>query len=151
MSAWLLKIIGVVFLGVMVDILYPNGTTNKFCKGIFSLITLLVIISPIFNINLDTIKGQNESIVVSSDYKTVNDRLLKSEIDIILDEYDINDATVEIDSILTNGEYYLSNIYVDIGNIVLSDFDVNINIYEDMAEKISKAIGIEKDKVIVYG
>lgn len=47
MTAWILAIVGVICLSVLVDILLPNGQTNKYVKGIFSVITLYVIISPL--------------------------------------------------------------------------------------------------------
>ncbi len=47
MSGWIMGIVGVICLSVLVDILLPDGQTNKYIKGIFALITLYVIISPL--------------------------------------------------------------------------------------------------------
>lgn len=47
MGAWLLKITGVIALSTLSALLLPNGQTKKYVKGIFALITLYVIISPL--------------------------------------------------------------------------------------------------------
>lgn len=151
MYVWLLKIVGVVFLGVLVDILYPNGKTNKFCKGIFSLLTLFVIISPIFNLKIDSINMSDDTIVVAKEYQTIHDRMVLSQINTILQDMRIDGVDVEINSIVTNGEYDIQNIYLDVSQMVLLDGSENINIYKDMTKSISQTIGIEDDIIIIYG
>ena len=47
MGEWLLKITGVIALSTLSALLLPNGQTKKYVKGIFALITLYVIISPL--------------------------------------------------------------------------------------------------------
>ena len=49
MSKWLLSIIGVVFVGVIFDIIYPNGKTNAVCRSVFGIMAIFVIIKPVFN------------------------------------------------------------------------------------------------------
>lgn len=47
MGAWLLKIAGVIALSALSSLLIPNGQTKKYVKGIFALITLFVLVSPL--------------------------------------------------------------------------------------------------------
>ena len=47
MSGWLLGIVGVVSLGVLIEILLPEGENSKYIKGIYSIIVIFVIISPL--------------------------------------------------------------------------------------------------------
>lgn len=47
MAAWLLSIVGVIAIGVLLDILMPEGETNKYIKGIFSIVVVLVIVAPL--------------------------------------------------------------------------------------------------------
>ena len=47
MRAWILSICGVVFLGVMIDVISPNGKMNTFIKSIFSLVFIFVLVTPI--------------------------------------------------------------------------------------------------------
>ena len=46
-STYLLSIVGVAILGVIVDLILPSGTVSKYIKGVFALILIFVIISPI--------------------------------------------------------------------------------------------------------
>lgn len=47
MGAWLMKITGVIALSALSSLLIPNGQTKKYVKGIFALITLFVLVSPL--------------------------------------------------------------------------------------------------------
>ena len=47
MGAWLLKITGVIALSTLSSLLIPSGQTKKYVKGIFALITLFVLVSPL--------------------------------------------------------------------------------------------------------
>ncbi len=47
MTGWILSIVGVVVIGVLIDVLMPEGESNKYVKGVYALIVVLVIASPI--------------------------------------------------------------------------------------------------------
>ena len=47
MSGWLLNIIGIIFVGVLFEIILPDGKTNSFIKHVFTIFLLFTIISPI--------------------------------------------------------------------------------------------------------
>ena len=47
MTAWIMSIVGVVVIGVLIDVLTPEGESNKYVKGVYALIVVLVIASPI--------------------------------------------------------------------------------------------------------
>lgn len=47
MTAWIISIVGVVVLGVLVDVMLPEGSTAKYIKGVFGLIALAVMIAPL--------------------------------------------------------------------------------------------------------
>ena len=42
MNAWLLSIVGVVSLGVLLEILLADGETAKYIKGVFALAVVLI-------------------------------------------------------------------------------------------------------------
>ncbi|MCX4362523.1 MAG: stage III sporulation protein AF [Clostridia bacterium] len=72
MSGWLIGIVGVVSLGVLIEILLPEGENSKYIKGIFSVIVIFVIISPLPKLAKgDYINGFNsdkQQISVDEDY-----------------------------------------------------------------------------------
>lgn len=45
MKEWILSVVGVIALGVLVDILLPEGKIAKYVKGAFSLLVVLVVSS----------------------------------------------------------------------------------------------------------
>lgn len=47
MTGWIMSIVGVVVVGVLIDVLTPEGESNKYVKGVYALIVVLVIASPI--------------------------------------------------------------------------------------------------------
>lgn len=65
MSGWLLGIVGVVSLGVLIELLLPEGENSKYIKGIFAVIVIFVIVSPLPKL----LKGGNVSWFNSSGEK----------------------------------------------------------------------------------
>ena len=47
LDAWMIGIVGVIALGVLLEILLPEGQTGKYVKGAFSLLVILVIAAPL--------------------------------------------------------------------------------------------------------
>ncbi len=65
MSSWILSIVGIACLGVLFEIIIPDGQTNKYVKGVFSLLVVTVVIMPIPKIvssgfNFEISSGQFE-------------------------------------------------------------------------------------------
>lgn len=50
MTSWLLSIVGVVFLGVMIDVIAPSGKTNSIIKTMFAIMLIYVVLSPIISL-----------------------------------------------------------------------------------------------------
>ena len=49
-SSWLLSVAGIIILGVLCEMILPDGQMNKYVKVIFSFAVLLVLIMPLPNI-----------------------------------------------------------------------------------------------------
>ena len=47
MSEWLIGVVGIISLGLLLEILIPEGQTSKYVKGAFSLLVIFVVISPL--------------------------------------------------------------------------------------------------------
>lgn len=47
MQEWLLSIVGVVCLGLLLEIVMPSGQTTKYVRGAFSLLVIFVVVSPL--------------------------------------------------------------------------------------------------------
>lgn len=47
MSAWVMSIVGVICLGILLEIVLPEGKTSKYIRGAFSIVVVLVIVAPL--------------------------------------------------------------------------------------------------------
>ncbi len=47
MGEWIISVVGVIALGILLEIILPEGQTNKYVKGAFSLLVIFVIVSPL--------------------------------------------------------------------------------------------------------
>ena len=152
MTKWLLSILGVVFLAVLLDIVYPNGKTNKFCKSIFGLFAIIVLISPIFKIDFQSTSNDNFiNSTINKNIQKSKDEYYKIKIEIALVDEEIVGVSVEIESIIDNNVYQIQNVLVDTSNIVLTDFLTHNNKYEVIIQKISKLMEIEQERIVIYG
>lgn len=148
---WLLGVIGVIFLGVLFDLIYPNGKTNAFCKSVFGIVSVIMILTPIFNIRFDSI---NEDFVDNSIIQSINEARcgnLKNQIINYLSSKKIDGVDVEIFLNVKNNEFDIENIYVDATNLVLTENITNINKYEVISNEVFNVTKIDKDRIIVYG
>ena len=58
-SSWLLSVVGVVILGVLIDVVLPEGNVNKYIKAVFAFVIILVIISPLTKIDSVDVSLEN--------------------------------------------------------------------------------------------
>lgn len=50
MGVWIMSIVGVICLGILLEIVLPEGQTSKYVKGAFSLLIVFVIAAPLPNL-----------------------------------------------------------------------------------------------------
>lgn len=152
MTDWLMGIVGVVFLGVLFDLIYPNGKTNVFCRNVFGVLSLIMIINPLLKIDFNKIQYDdltNEQIVSNINSSRCENLRLQIEQHLQLRGFDGID--VEIDILMQNNEFNIENIYLDITNLVLSDDLLNINKYEVIRSEVAEVTKVDKERIIVYG
>lgn len=150
MNSWLLNIVGVVFLSILFDLIYPSGKTNKFCKSIFGIIAVGVIIAPILKIDFNTSVDYVDEKLVES-ISSVRAEVYASNVENYLSSEGIVGANVEVKYTLSENDFKLKSIYVDASNIVLTEDLTNINKYEVIARKVSENFDVSIEEVFVYG
>ena len=83
MNEWIMSIVGITALGVLMDILLPEGETNKYIKGIFALFTVFVIIYPLPKIaNGDF--DYNALFDIFSDFELIIKPIITNKLNIVL-------------------------------------------------------------------
>ena len=152
MTKWLLSIVGIVFLGVLFDLLYPNGKTNKLCKSIFAIIATFIMIFPLLNLSADNVfDNLSENTVLIKNINQAKEESCRLQIISHLNNAGIVGVSVEIESNLDYKNYEIENIYVDVTNLVLTEKITNINKYEVVAKEISSVVNIPEERIVVYG
>ena len=151
MSAWLLSVIGVVFLAVLLDFVYPNGKTNAFCKSVFGIFAMIMLIYPLVKIDISSLSQTSMSFIsLEEEIRKSKDEYYRLKLENTFSNENIIGDSVEIDSKMKDNEYYISNVFVDIGSIVLSQDLEHKNKYEVIEELILKTINVDKENIIIY-
>ena len=150
MNSWLSNIVGVVFLSILFDLIYPSGKTNKFCKSLFGIIAVGVIISPILKIDFSVSADYVDEKIVES-ISSARAEVYASNVENYLSSEGIVGANVEVKYTLSENDFKLKLIYVDASNIVLTEDLTNINKYEVIARKVSENFDVSIEEVFVYG
>lgn len=156
MSKWILSIVGMSFLGVVVETIIPNGKLNKFIKSMFSLFLLFVIISP-----LPKLFNRDISLSNNFDYKmdeillvNINERKLNNYENAILNELKnrgIDNVSIQFEADTTKSNFKIQKIYIDVCNVVLKNNAKHINISDTIVEVITSVVEIGKEGVVIYG
>ena len=50
MTGYVLSVLGIVVAGILIDVIIPNGSINKYVKSIYSIFVVAVLINPIFKL-----------------------------------------------------------------------------------------------------
>ncbi len=109
---WVLKVVGVIVLSVLVDIVLPEGQMNKYIKGIFAVLLIYMLISPVValvkkDISLDSILdfgafGYEENTAYIQSINTDRLQIAKEQIAASLESCGINEVNIVIFSAANN-------------------------------------------------
>ena len=147
MNAWLLSIVGVVSLGVLLEILLADGETSKYIKGVFALAVVLVLVAPIpkfLNKNFDINEFFGDEIVAQSTFlQSVNERRNIERENKVLAELKKSNISVEKVRV-----YYLRGDldYIDVVKVYLNGDCDNHKILDIVSQKV----GCDKNKIKIY-
>ena len=157
MNSYLLSISVIVFLTSIISLILPDGKMGKYVKSFFSILILLVIISPIFKFDEFDFDSQlNEANLIQDDYLYyINDTKTKSleeECESLIEKQGVNNVVVDIDYFIDNEYVYsIKKATIFLDNAVINKNDEHININEELIKTVSKYLNIEKGAVKVYG
>ncbi len=155
-SIWILSIIGVVMIGVLVEIILPEGKTNTLLKSVVAVASIFIIISPLKNIDFKSINFSNMFSSIEIDSSFVEEQrknmieTLQTQIENDLTDSGYLNVSVQL-QVDKESEYLeFSNIFVDLRNLVLSSENLNINKYTNIVAIVRQVINVDKDSVIFY-
>ena len=142
-----------VFCCLLLDIIYPNGKTNVFCKSIFGIFAVIIIITPLINM----MKSKNKNNLDFVDTELVTDIFDAQSVyyTSLLEKHfainKINGLSVEITGNIENNVYEIENVYIDISQLVLTENLTNINKYEVITKMTKELLKIDRERIIFYG
>ncbi len=152
MGAWIMSIVGVICLGLLVEIVLPKGKVAKYVKGAFSLVVVAVIIAPLPSLFEGEWKIDFDLSQFEVDEQFVEQTLSKwsaktsDEIKSYLSECGY-DAMVQIS--------FADDSLKDIARVdvfvKLANFKQEVwqRVLDDIKSQINTKFGIEQDKILV--
>lgn len=136
----ILPIVGVVLMSLLTDVLLPSGQVNKFIKGVFSLLLILVIISPISSfLNKDV----EFDFFQQGDEVTVDDSFLSDTNQRRKEEMENN-----ICRLLEKEGYKVTGVEIEYEDNIISSITINLQ-EEDLTVKdyVCSYIGIDRERI----
>lgn len=155
-SAWVLSIVGIVILTLIVDIILPEGQTNKYIKSVFAVITVFVIALPIpslFNGDIDiggVLKNEQAGVIDTTFIENLMQERASVVKDELLKEYKANgidNVEVEI-SYKADVKFNIEKIFINVKNSVIVGSDKNINIKEKVLSITINLLDISDENVV---
>lgn len=159
LSNWILSIAGIICVSVIVELILPDGQMNRYIKGIFSFIIILVVIMPIpklLNRDLDFSNiFDNSGYEIDSDYLyQVNlDKMnsVKNEIENQIEKRGYLNVVVSINCDIFDNSMQYKSIFVDLSDLVISEQAEHNNISKikkDISSIIMAIIDIDEEAIL---
>lgn len=161
-SSWIMSIAGIICLSVIVELVLPDGQLNRYIKGIFSFIILLVIISPIPSLLGKSFDFPNifdyGDVRVDEDYiyQLNLDRinLVKGEIEDDIEESGYQNVVIYINCDIFDNAMQFKSIFVDLKNIVITEnaeHTIITKIKEEITSIIESHVDIDEEAILYDG
>lgn len=159
-TQYVVSIIGVVFFGVLIDVILPDGEMNKFIKGMFAMIAMFVIVSPISkilkaDISVDDLKNTANQIQIDNDYiEATTKQYLKSlenMLKVRLVDAGYDGVDVAIDGYLSNNVLTIEKVNINIFDVVFNSEKEHINKYAEITKIAVQTLNVEESDVIIDG
>lgn len=152
MRGWILSIVGIVFIGVILDIILPDGKTSKYIKHIFSIFLLFVIVNPLTKLSVNKNWFNSDEINVDSNfiYETNIKKIeaLTNRIKSQLETKGILNSQVVIYSNVFSEDLIITSVYVDLNN---SNVNLSDKTKKEVIDVVTSILSISESEVMVYG
>ena len=157
-SAWILSIAGIVCISVIVELIMPEGSVNKYIRSIFSFIVVLVIISPLpsligksfdfSQINLENNYTLQEDYIFQVNvYKT---EALQQDISLAIGDAGYENVVVSVSCDNYSTDFHIREIFVELENLVILDKAEHTNIIDienEILELIKSRANVEEGRI----
>ena len=142
MQGWIVSVVAVIVLGVMLEIVLPDGKITKYVKGTFSLLVIFVIIAPLpkllkseYNFDFQT-AWQNANQTFAEETKDGYFDEKEDALERYLAFYGY-DCNVQIEK--ASGFLQIENVYVTVYG---ANFDI-----EELKDLVQNNLKIDREKI----
>ncbi|MDR3263531.1 MAG: stage III sporulation protein AF [Clostridiales bacterium] len=156
MLSWIISIAGIMVLTVLLDIILPEGQTNKYIKGIFSVIVVIVVITPfadIFKNGIDINKlfdfSSNQYAVDNNYINSVYAGMEKREETRIKDDLKADGIMIERADIILDAadKKKIVRINIFFKQSVFDGIPAHINISDTIKTRLSERYRLKKEDI----
>lgn len=159
MSSWLLSVAGISVLTILIDVILPNGQTNKYIKGLVSFCMVFVIISPIpalvkQDFDLEKIFAA-QTIEIEKDfvYQVNRTKLsyLQNQVVQALEQEGFANVLVTVNGNIFEMDMKIKNVFVDLSDLVISPNNQHKDIKKTISEIVCRYVQIDEGEIIFNG
>lgn len=155
MSGYVLSILGIVLLGVIIDVIIPSGNISKYIKSVFSIFVVAVIISPVVNFlsNKNGIKLEYDNYEMDKQLieyifakRTENE---ENKIEIYLKDNGFNGIDINLNYSINNNELDYISCIINLKNLVISADKQHINKYEFIKKSVKDFANLTDEEIVI--
>lgn len=158
-SVWVLTIVGIILVGIIVDIILPEGSINKFVRGLIAIFTVFAIVSPLPSISLDKIDFgsffDNDKAQVDDNFieQINNQKITEYEmiIESTLKQQGYHGVDIHLYANYIDYDLEITEVFADLSQLVLNDKNLNINKYDQITNIIKKIVDVKEENILFYG
>ena len=155
MSGYILSILGIVIAGVLIDIIMPSGTINKYIKSIYSIFVVAVLLNPLIKF----LHKNHNFTVKYKDYE-INSNLIdyiyqskvnSLEINIkkLLEDNGFKQVDIIFDYSIENDELIYKSCTLNLKNMVIDADKQHINKYEYIKDIVKQNTNLKDGEIII--
>lgn len=156
-KTYVLSVVAVVVISVVSDMLLPSGKMKNTCRAVYSLVVILVLISPalkLFSTEFDFSDVLcNENIDIDGDFadyaNSVRENLIEKSVSDELRRKGYGEPQVDVVAEMCDGTVSYKNIFVKFNKSVIIEQSQHINITE-VSEIVADFLNVESGRVTVY-
>ena len=157
-SIWLLSIAGISVLSVVVDVLIPKGQMEKYVKGVFAFVMVLVIIAPIpkilsSEINMGEIFKSEEIVLQQNFLEQTNQNkltLCKQAVEAEIESRGIDGVKVTAYGNIFDIDMKIEKIFVDLSELVINEKTEHIDIKKTVTDIVLNMTNLKKEQIEFY-
>ena len=156
MNGYLVTLLGVIVLGVLIDVILPSGSISKYISGIFAIFVLFVIISPIITFIKNDYKitdyftnvdiELNEKLLYNMNETKLN--ALETSIQEELNADGYCNVIIDIQFELVEENVKITQVLVDLTNLVINNLNANINKYVYIRQVVQANVNVAKEVIV---